>query len=111
MPQATIPFGLQIDPEAVNRMVVKAILDSAIGIKIKEGVEDAVKKMTTVSGYGYTKTDPISEVATQVIRKDIQQVIETEFKDVIREKVRAALTDQFTDAAISAMVKNLWKDR
>jgi hypothetical protein len=106
-----VPFALKIEPEAVNQMVAQAIMNSVLGIKMKEGIEEAVKKLTLSSGYGYTQSNPIVDIANAYVRQEMSKIISEDFGDVIRDKVRAALTDQFTDEIIKEMVANLWKNR
>lgn len=106
-----VPFALKIEPEQVNKMVSDAIMNSVLGAKMKEGIEEAVKKMTTSTGYGYSQSSPIADIAQTFVRNEMSKIISEEFGTQIREKVRAALTDQFTDEIIGVMVKKLWEQR
>lgn len=85
---------INLDKEAIERAVTSAIVQSAIGDKIKV----AVNKL--LSDYN----SPIELACRDVVRQITIQTLNTEFGDKIREAVKAKMTDELA----SKMVMKLW---
>lgn len=86
---------LKIDPEAVNKFVADAVLNSAIGDAVKKAVENELEKLTSVYN------NPFESVVRTHVTGIALTVLREEYDDVIREKVAAALAKSFSTEFIN----------
>ena len=86
---------LKIDPEAVNKLVADAVLNSAIGEAVKKAVE---KELANLSR-GYD--NPLEIVVRTHVADIALTVLREEHGTAIREKIAAALSLKLSDAFIN----------
>lgn len=82
---------LKIDPEAVNKLVADAVLNSAIGEAVKKAVE---KELANLSR-GYD--NPLESVVRNHVAEIARTVLREEHGPAIREKIAAALAAKLSD--------------
>lgn len=99
---------VDIDAEAVNRQVSDAIIKSALGKKLVEAVDNAVRSVVDGS---YTSNSIVQSVVREEIRRHIGAILnEEEFSTRVREVVREQLETHLTDTVLQSMFEKLWKD-
>ena len=89
---------INVDSEAVEKAVVQAVIDSAIG----EQMKTAIDKVLHQKG-GQFNMDRVLENA---IASEIQRVIAIQIREIIAEntdKIRAAVAPQLTDEILLRM--------
>lgn len=88
------PIQVTIDREAVERQVVQAITESAIGQQLEEAINDALKKPERY-GSDTLITNAVKDVVRQTIRGRIAELLRDneEFKDRLRAIVKEETTD------------------
>jgi hypothetical protein len=79
--------GIEVSSEAVNKMVVDAIMNSAIGATLNEVVSKKVADL------GKSYNNPIELEVDRQIRLIIHEIVEEKFKPIIRATVENALTE------------------
>ena len=92
---------ISVDPSAINEYVAKQIIDSALGERLHETVEDALKQL---GRYG---NDPLKTAVQSEINKCILELVRTEFSSQIEEAVREALTPEFINQLVTAFVSSI----
>jgi len=92
-------LNVQIDPKEVERYVADAVLKSAIGPMVEKAINDALKSLGT--GYG----GPLERAIKDHVQKIILDVVTEEYGD----KIRAAVREYVTDAAVDELVHKGWK--
>lgn len=80
---------ISVDPSAINEYVAKHIIDSALGERLRETVEDALKQL---GKYG---NDPLKTAVQSEVNKYVLNFVRTEFAPQIEEAVRKAMTPEF----------------
>lgn len=93
--------NVAIDGDAVNDAVVKAIVDSVLGQKIR----DELKRQAT----SYYQHDVVKNVLAELVRQYARELAHDEYGDVLKEKIRKQMNDdKFLDDVVSTMLN---KDR
>ena len=92
---------ISVDPAAINEYVAKRIIDSALGERLKETVDEALKKL---SSYG---NDPLRSAVQGEINKYVMEFVRTEFAPQIEEAVRAAMTPEFISGLATGFVSSI----
>ena len=92
---------ISIDPSVINEYVAKQIVDSALGERLKETVEQALKQL---SGYG---NDPLKAAVQSEINKHVVELVRTEFSSQIEEAVRKAMTPEFINRLATSFVDSI----
>lgn len=101
-------FQIQIDEEEVAKTINESIKATIIGPKLKAAIEKAAND--ALEGY----SSPVKKIVEQVCTEQIQYVLETEYKDTIKEMIAKHLTDDFVkqlfDVAVRKAIEYM-KDR
>lgn len=97
---------IDINAEEVNQHVTAAIINSALGEKLKAQIEETLKK-TLFPGYG----DP--KIVEQVVKEEILQCLRRMISsDEYREKIKATVekwfTEKMTDQIIGELLGDIW---
>lgn len=92
------PFKLDIDPEAVNKLIAEAVLKSSIGPEIDKAVQDHLKSF----GKSWNFTSHIENVVKAEISTHIRELIR-EATPQIREFVTAHMTDEVMESILTKM--------
>ncbi len=90
---------VDISPEAINKAVADAIINSAIGEELDRVIKDQVSKL------GRSYDNPIEAVVKNEIGDCIREVVRTQFIEQIRAMVAEKVTEKFT----SAMFEKMWE--
>lgn len=96
---STLPIS--VDPDAINEYVAQKIIDSALGERLHETVEEALKAL---GKYG---SDPLKSAVTSEVNKQMMQLVTDEYADTIRDAVRAKLTGEFIDSLVDGFVRSI----
>lgn len=103
----TMPVQLQMDSQAINNWVAQMILQSALGTKIKQGVEQLL------SGRDW-RNDPIEAAVKYEVHNIARKYVEENFKAKIEEAVKTALTperlQELTNKMIDRIVERIASD-
>lgn len=92
---------ISVDPAAINEYVAKQIIDSALGERLKETVEEALKQL---GRYG---NDPLKSAVQSEINQQVINLVRTEFASQIEEAVRAAMTPEFISGLATQFVSSI----
>ncbi len=82
---------LKIDPEAVNKLVADAVLNSAIGEAVKKAIE---KELANLSR---SWENPLEIVVRHHVADIARKVLIEEHGQAIREKIAAALAEKLSN--------------
>lgn len=88
---------VNISGEEIQSYLVQAILDSTLGDKVKEVVEDAIRSLTK----SVTWRDGPLEKA---IRSEVQKILMVMIREEYQEKFRTAIREQLTDEMVFKLV-------
>lgn len=91
---------VSLDAEAIQRQVVDAILESAIGDAVKKGIENLRDKFKDAYEFNHWIEQAIKE-ETHLIIKDL---IHTEMHDMIVAKVKEVTTEKL----VADVVTRVW---
>lgn len=93
-----LDIQLDIDPKKIEEMIAKAVLDSAIGKTVEEGINKAVADLDRYDG-------PIRNA----IRTQVQQIVYTVIRDEYGEKLREAVRLLMTDEVVNEVANKAFK--
>lgn len=82
---------LKIDPEAVNKLVADAVLNSAIGEAVKKAVEKEIVNLTR------SYDNPIEAVVRAHVGEIARAVLREEHGEAIKARLSAALAAKLSD--------------
>lgn len=95
------PVAVTVDPAAVNDYIAKQIIDSALGERLKETVDEALKAL---GRYG---NDPLKSAVISEVQKQIINLVQTEFAPQIEAAVREAMTPEFINNLATGFVSSI----
>lgn len=90
-------FEINLDPEAINKMVSDTILQSALGQKVKDVVDESVKNL---GGWN----SPVNKAIEKLVYDEIQKVVTQQHA----EKIEAAVKTYITDSVLEKIIKAAW---
>lgn len=82
---------VELDPQAINKLVAEAILQSAIGTQLEKVIN---KNIETLSR---SYDNPIEPVVQSEIREAVTKIVREKYGEMIRQKVAEKVTEQFTE--------------
>jgi hypothetical protein len=92
---------LTIDPAEVNKVIAAAILSSGIGEAVKKHAEDF---LVDPQKYG----DPVKKAVREEMSQMIVQLLREEpFRALVRERVKAALTERVLNETVEMVVQRV----
>lgn len=92
---------ISVDPAAINEYIAKQIIDSVLGERLKEVVDDAIK------AFGKYGSDPLKGAVQSEITKQVQEMVRTEFSPQIEAAVREAMTPEFIQNLVSSFIQSI----
>lgn len=92
---------ISVDPNAINEYVAKQIIDSALGERLNETIEEALQQL---GRYG---NDPLKSAVQSEINKQIMKLVQTEFAPQIEAAVREAMTPEFISGLAYGFVASI----
>lgn len=92
---------VNVDSDAINKMVTDAILDSAIGKTLREVVEKKVNDL------GKSYNNPIEAAVDREVQLIVQKLVQDQFKPMIEARVNELLTEEMTTRIVTAAWENL----
>lgn len=95
------PRKMQIDvsPEAINKMVSEAIIQSAIGVQLNKVIESEVAKLSR------TYDNPIEPVIRQHIHSTISTLVDEKYKAQLKTFIESQLTEEM----MRDLFEKMWK--
>lgn len=98
---------VNIDAEAVQQQVVEAIVNGALGAKIKTAVDQALRPQ--FSGRGSVVDDAVAAEVHEQVRTACRLLVREDgpIKDAIQTKLREALSDEALDKIVARFVHDL----
>ena len=97
---------IDIDPKQVNEAISKAIIESSLGVQVKERLEKKYKELHDA----YKLSSDIDREIERAIELYIRDVIEREYKPVIEAKIRSKITDEVLTQFVDRVFKT-YRDR
>lgn len=88
-----------IDSDAINRYLAERILESALGERLHETVEQALKQL---GSYG---NDPLKSAVFAEVQKHVRECVSDEFAATIRTRVREKMTDEYIDDLVARAIQ------
>ncbi|MHB8372222.1 MAG: hypothetical protein ACYDBI_05885 [Thermoplasmataceae archaeon] len=99
---------LNIDPEAINKMLVDAILKSALGKTLNESIDRVVTDLSK------SYNNPFDQEIKNVIRVEMAKILQTTYKEQIakkvKERVEAGITDEVLDRIIIKALEKVFSN-
>lgn len=92
---------VNVDADAVNKMVTDAILDSAIGKTLREVVEKKVKDL------GSSYNNPIEAAVDREVQLLVLKLVQEQFKPLIAARVNELMTEELVSRIATAAWENL----
>lgn len=89
---------IEMSPDAVNKLVADAILDSALGTHLRSLVE---KQLVDLRG---SYNNPIEAA----LRTEVFRVVERLVKDEYTAKIEAVVREKLTDELMSTVALSAW---
>lgn len=90
---------IDVSPEAINKMVSEAIIQSAIGVQLNKVIESEVAKLSR------TYDNPIAPVIRQHINSTISALVEEKYK----AELKAFIESQLTEEMMRDLFEKMWK--
>jgi hypothetical protein len=97
-------FAVSIDPDAINRYLSDRILESALGERLTQTIDDALK------GLGQYGNDPLKNAVVSQVQEAVRELVSTEHAERIREAVRTSLTDEVIDKFAATVAASLTRE-
>jgi len=94
---------IQISPEQINEYLVKTILESSIGTAIKKIIDDEVAKLSRAYD------NPLQKVVEVEMARQIQVMIQTDYTELLKQKIREHLTEEALSNISSAAWDTLYE--
>lgn len=91
---------LKIEPEAVNKLVADAVLNSAIGEAVKKAVEKEIANLSR----GYD--NPLENVIRNHVAEIARTVLHEEHGEAIKARLSAALAQRLSDDFIDRVCES-----
>lgn len=91
---------LKIEPEAVNKLVADAVLNSAIGEAVKKAVEKEIANLSL----GYN--NPLENVIRNHVAEIARTVLREEHGEAIKARLSAALAQRLSDDFIDRVCES-----
>lgn len=85
---------ISVDPASVNEFIAKKLLESTLGDRLNELVEQAIKDMGSYS------SNPLKSAISAEINKALVEYVREKYS----EKIKAFVDEKMTDEFISSMV-------
>lgn len=92
---------IKVDPQQINQYVANQILESALGERLHETVDEALKQL---GRYG---NDPLKSAVQDEVNKQIRELVRTEYAEPIKAAVKTQLTDAFIADLVEQFVSRL----
>ncbi len=102
--EAGTRFSLSVSAEDINKMLVDAVMSSKFGESMKSRCEQVIR------GWEFKQVaeDSLKLTVTQEVRKILDR---DDMQELIRERVRAVLTDDAVKNIVDSIEVNLKSDR
>jgi len=99
-------FNVEINPDEVNKQVSEAIINSALGEKLKAAIN---KRMDDILGGGWNDPGIVKTVVDEEVRNIIRTMLQSdEFQTQMQAVVRKWFEEKFSDALIGDALDRLW---
>lgn len=99
-------FNVEINPDEVNKQVSEAIINSALGEKLKAAIN---KRMDDILGGGWNDPGIVKTVVDEEVRNIIRTMLQSdEFQTQMQAMVRKWFEEKFSDALIDDALDRLW---
>lgn len=92
---------ISVEPSAINEYLARQIIDSALGERLKETVEEALKQL---GKYG---NDPLKSAIVSEINTNIMQLVRTEYASQIESAVREQMTPEFINSLVTDFMASI----
>jgi ATP-dependent Clp protease ATP-binding subunit ClpA len=97
--------NVNIDPDEINRQVTAAIVDSALGQKLKAAIE---ARLNVVLGGGYQSDSVIGQVVDEEVRAVVRRLLTTTYRVQVEEAAKTYMAERFTDELLTRAFDKLW---
>lgn len=91
---------LKIEPEAVNKLVADAVLNSAIGEAVKKAVEKEIANLSQ------SYNNPLESVIRNHVAEIARTVLREEHGEAIKARLSAALAQRLSDDFIDRVCES-----
>lgn len=92
---------VDIDAELINKKVSDSILESAIGTKLKEVIEEQVSSICKDS---YNSPSVVTKIVKDIVVQKVREIISEEKK----EEIEKLVTEKLTEDIMADIVNNAW---
>lgn len=93
-------LNINLSPEDINREIASQIAKSALGDELKKAIERAVNEVQK------TYYNPFDNLIRSYIDAEMRRIVETEFKDHIRDFIVKKLSG---DGVLEKVISDLFK--
>ena len=98
--------NVEINPDVVNKQVSEAIINSALGEKLKAAIEERLKEI--LKG-GYTSQTVVERVIDEEVRNVIRKMLQSDdYQGKMQAMVRSWFETKFKDELIGLALDRLW---
>lgn len=88
---------LDITPEQINDLIVKSVVESAIGESLKDIIELKVKAFKS------TYNNPMEPIIEKMINEMMLKLVEEDYKEAIEAYVKEHVTEDIVKELVSKM--------
>jgi hypothetical protein len=96
VPDVNVPISL--DADGIQRYIADAIIASSIGKEVKRAIDEQVKKL------GYSYENAVSKAVSEAVKSYVIRLVDTEYKEQLREAVRAQLNETVINKLVSTVI-------
>lgn len=99
------PIRVTIDQEAVERQVVQAIIESAVGKRLEEAINEALKQPER-----YGSDTLVARAVKEVVHETIREEIANQLQDnkEFNDRLRTIVEEETTDDVLRAFVTRIF---
>ena len=99
-------FNVNINPDEVNKQLSEAIINSALGEKLKVAIE---RRVSEILGDGLYGPAIVKGVVDEEVRAIIRKMLQSdEFQTQMQAMVRRWFEEKFSDELIGDALGRLW---
>lgn len=103
--QATV--SIQLTPEQVQAEVIRAVIESNFGQELLKYAREKVQEMLKDK---YSYNNVVKNHVEYIVKAQIGNIVNTEFKTQIEEQVKAGLTADMVKEAVDKVMTRVFKD-
>lgn len=96
---------VDLEANAVNDAIAKAVVESRLGVALKERIESFLNEKHHYNSLSFS--DAMTKAVDAELKNIVIQLINTEYREAIQQKVREKLSDEVLWAMVDRAMERL----